>query len=213
MKHLRLFGAIIALILFLLALVGFELHTLGTLGRVEPDNPILQQAVVQSSIFAIAKVVALLYIIYVLILKAMEVYAVKQQDDKLEGLIDKLHKSFEKEMQEEKPKVQPVEDIDLDTFKADAIFEKKLIKPLIENFEQFIDYKSVILEYYRLVGEREHSIAKDIYDNLTYPINTYPRYEEIGKLLARKFYEVPKEVIFDILLDFCGPSLQETIKG
>ena len=63
MKHLRLFGAIIALILFLLALVGFELHTLGTLGRVEPDNPILQQAVVQSSIFAISKVVALLYII------------------------------------------------------------------------------------------------------------------------------------------------------
>lgn len=213
MKHLRLFGAIIALILFLLALVGFELHTLGTLGRVEPDNPILQQAVVQSSIFAIAKVVALLYIIYILILKAMEVYAVKQQDDKLEGLIDKLHKSFEKEMQEEKPKVQTVEDIDLDTFKADAVFEKKLIKPLIENFLHFIDYKSAILHYYKCVGEEKYNIAKDIYDNLTYPINTEPGYLEIGNLVARKFPNASRVLVLDILSDFCEASLQETIKG
>ncbi len=212
MKHLKLFGGIIALILFLLALVGFELNTLGKLGHTEPDNPVLQQAVVQSSILAIAKVVILLYIIYVLILKAMEVYAVKQQGDKLEGLIDKLHKRFDKEMQEDKPKVQPVEDIDLNHFKADAVFEKKLIKPLIENFEHFIDYKSAILHYYECVGEVRYDIAKDICANLTYPINTEIRYEEVGNLVARKFPSAPRDLILDILLDFCEPSLQRFIR-
>ena len=213
MKHLKALGLIVAVILFLLCLVGFELHTLGRLGRTEPDNPVLQQAVVQSSIFALAKVFVLLYIIYVLILKAMEVYAVKQKGDEIDNLIEKLHKRFDKEMQEDKPKGQPVEDIDLSNFNPNIQFEKKLIKPLIENFKHFIDYKSAILHYYECVGEVRYGIAKDICDNLTYPINIVHSYEEIGNLLARKFPNTSKEVILNVLLDFCGPSLQQDIKG
>ena len=213
MKHLKLFGGIIAVILFLLTLVGFELNTLGKLGHIEPDNPVLQQAVVQSSIFAIAKVVVLLYIIYVLILKAMEVYAVKQKGDEIDELINKLHKRFDKEMQEDKPKEQPVEDIDLSNFNPNIQFEKKLIKPLIENFEHFIDYKSAILYYYNCVGEVRYDIAKDICDNLTYPINTEIRYRDVLKLLVNKFPNISSALLSEVLLDFCEPSLQQAIKG
>lgn len=212
MKHLKALGLIVAVILFLLCLVGFELHTLGRLGRTEPDNPVLQQAVVQSSIFALAKVFVLLYIIYVLILKAMEVYAVKQKGDEIDNLIEKLHKRFDKEMQEDKPKGQPVEDIDLSNFNPNIQFEKKLIKPLIENFKHFIDYKSAILHYYECVGEVRYGIAKDICDNLTYPINTEIRYEEVGNLVARKFPNISRGLILDILLDFCEPSIQQAIR-
>lgn len=211
MKHLKLFGSIIALILFLLTLVGFELHTLGTLGRVEPDNHILQQAVVQSSIFALAKLFVLLYIIYILILKAMEVYAVKQQGNKLDDLIDKLSKRFDKEAQEDKPNPKPVEDIDLRSFAPEVSFEQKLVKPLIENFEHFIDYKSAIIEYYRQVGGRKYNVASDVHNNLTYPINHEARYKQVSALIYRKFPDLSIDTVLDVLLDYCEASVREAI--
>lgn len=213
MKHLKALGLIVAVILFLLCLVGFELHTLGTLGRVEPDNPILQQAVVQSSIFALAKVFVLLYIIYVSILYCIAIYKKVQEDestqDRIERILNKLTKLSEQS------NVKPVEDIDFplkqEYEKVNEVEFKKLVKPLIESYDNFTDYKIAIKNYYYKLSTKHSTIARDLAKYLLTLITTSEEFNIVYNILCERYKEINGEVIFNVLLAYCNTEVRDKL--
>ena len=213
MKNLKALGLIVAVILFLLCLVGFELHTLGKLGRTEPDNPILQQAVVQSSIFALAKVFVLLYIIYVSILYCIAIYKKVQEDestqDRIERILNKLTKLSEQD------NIKATESMDFplkqEYEKVNEVEFKELVKPLIENYETFSQYKLAIKDYYYRLSTNHSTIARDLARNLLASITTGEEFSMLYNVLCERYKEINGEVIFNVLLAYCNTEVRDKL--
>jgi hypothetical protein len=217
MKHLKITGLIVAVIIFLLTVVGINFNTLGELVHSEPLTPALTTAVIDAGILTVFKIIVLLYGIYYCLL---ELYNRHYKNKQEQELFDKIERIIGKHnlKKEQASKPEPVKDIDLNCLAREAEFEptKKVIKPLRDNYDNIEEYYKDIVEYYKVVGEDEFRIAVELSTNWIYVKDSIQL--DVTVATCSRNIGIREALIKEIILDsFCIEQVklayEESLKG
>ena len=206
MKTLIKFGAVITALLFLLCLVGFQLHELGNYSKVQPDNQVLESAIIGASILSIIQLLIYLYLLYIGIIVAVKLYQVyfiqSEKDKALESSLNALLDKFKKDMDRPKEAVDSVQfpiKPDVDITKAD-LFAKKLVKPLRLNYERKEEYNQAVLDYCKATSEGHYKTAVEcVTSNVT--ITTERELDNVVAVMSSNI-KVDSVIVAEVLKDF-----------
>ena len=213
MKTLAKIGLIVAVLLFLITLVGFELHQLGEYSKVQPDTTTLQQAVISASIFSIIQLLIFLYLIYldiVVLVKLYKLYIIQAEKDKeLEHNLNKLLEKVKNIMEEKKSAVDSVEfPITQPDITKEGLFTKKLVKPLYDNYNNTDEYLLDVLMYYKQLGGEQLEIAQELINARVF-ITDARTLENIVDICANRLKVIPSAVRAVVLESFCTEEVKK----
>ena len=221
MKPLAKIGLIVAVLLFLITLVGFELHQLGEYSKVQPDTTALQQAVISASIFSIIQLLIFLYLIYldiVVLIKLYKIYIIQAEKDKeLEHNLNKLLEKFKNSMEEKKTAVDNVDfPITQPDITKEDLFAKKIVKPLYDNYNNTDEYLLDVLMYYKQLGGEQLEIAQELIRARVF-ITDVRTLENIVNICSNNLKIISSVVRNVILESFCTEEVkkqyEESIKS